>query len=155
MLFRSGLFHGIRVSRWQGLRTLREPLLLILHVGYCWIPVGFMVLGISVLSQHPASGGIHALTVGAMTTMIMAISSRAALGHSGRPLGSTPLLNCAFILISVSALLRVLASELTFSTLIWAAGLLWLAAFLCYIGAVLPILIQPRLESDPVGIQPG
>jgi uncharacterized protein involved in response to NO len=155
LLLIASLFHGIRVSRWQGLRTLGEPLLLILHVGYCWIPIGFLVLGISVLLQHPASGGIHALTVGAMTTMIMAISSRAALGHSGRPLGSTALLNSAFLLISVSALLRVLASELGFSTLIWAAGLLWLAAFLCYIGAVLPVLIQPRLDSDPVAIRPS
>ncbi len=90
-----------------------------------------------------------------MTTMFMAVSSRAALGHSGRPLGSTPLLNSAFLLISMSAVLRVLASEISLATLIWAAGLLWLAAFLCYIGAVLPILIKPGLESDPAAIQPA
>lgn len=154
LLLIAALLHTIRISRWQGQKTWREPLLLILHVGYCWIPIGFLVLGMSVLQQQSASAGVHALTVGAMTTMIMAVSSRAAMGHSGRPLRSGPVLTGSFILISVSALLRVLASQLNLTVLIWAAGLLWLAAFFCYICAVLPILIQPRLEEKPAAIQP-
>jgi|TARA_B100001971_G_scaffold212166_1_gene241543 uncharacterized protein involved in response to NO len=145
LLLVAALLHAIRVSRWQGLNTWREPLLLVLHVGYCWIPIGFLLIGVAVLMQQPVSGGIHALTVGAMTTMIMAVSSRAALGHTGRTPSSSPVLTSAFILITMSALLRVLASQSNLAMLIWGAGLFWLVAFLCYLYAVLPLLIQPRV----------
>ena len=150
VLLIAALLHAIRVSRWRGLKTWREPLLLVLHGAYCWIPIGFSILGVSVLMQQPVSGGIHALTIGAMTTMMMAVSSRAALGHTGRVPSPSPVLTVAFILISASALLRVLASRLVLQMLIWGAGLLWLAAFFCYLYAVLPILIQPRVDSEPV-----
>ena len=147
VLLLAALLHAIRVSRWQGLSTWREPLLLVLHAGYCWIPIGFLLMGISVLLERPVSGGIHALTIGAMTTMIMAVSSRAAMGHTGRTPSSTPVLTSAFILISMSALLRVLASQLGISNLIWGAGLLWMVAFFCYLYAVVPLLIRPRVDE--------
>ncbi|MGB5083448.1 MAG: NnrS family protein [Methylocystis silviterrae] len=37
---------GLRMSRWQGHKTMREPLLFILHLGYGWLAVGLLLFGI-------------------------------------------------------------------------------------------------------------
>lgn len=84
-----------------------------------------------------------------MTTMIMAVSSRAALGHSGRPLASPPLLTLAFILITVSALLRVGASILAGPTVILITGLTWSAAFVCFMIVIVPVLVRPSANTSP------
>jgi uncharacterized protein involved in response to NO len=143
------ILHGIRLARWRGSRTLREPLLAVLHLAYAWLPVGLALLGVSVLAGYPASAGVHALTVGTMTTMIMAVSSRAALGHSGRPLASPPLLTLAFVLITVSALLRVGASILAGPTVILITGLTWSAAFVCFMIVIVPVLVRPSANASP------
>lgn len=145
----AAILHAIRLSRWRASRTLREPLLAILHLAYAWLPVGLALLGLSVLAGYPSSAGVHALTVGTMTTMIMAVSSRAALGHSGRPLASPPLLTLAFILIMMSALLRVGASILAGPTVILITGLTWSAAFVCFMIVIVPVLVRPSANTSP------
>ena len=39
----AGVLHLIRLGRWAGDRTGRERLLLILHVGYAFVPLGFLL----------------------------------------------------------------------------------------------------------------
>ena len=74
-----------RLSRWRGLSTLREPLLFVLHAGYAWLALGLILLGLGA-----ASGAApHALTVGAIGTMTLAVMTRATLGHTGRALAPT------------------------------------------------------------------
>ena len=78
---------GLRMSRWQWHRTTREPLLLILHVGYGWLVIGLVLLGLNgLLNVLPTTAALHALTVGAIGTMTLAVMTRASLGHTGRPL---------------------------------------------------------------------
>ena len=64
----------------------RDPLVLILHVGYLWVPVGLFLLGLASAGLVPRSAAIHALTAGAMATMILAVMTRASLGHTAREL---------------------------------------------------------------------
>ena len=105
-----GCLHLVRLSRWCGVAVSREPLLMVLHIAYAWLGVGFLVLGLLGLLEVSGSAGIHALTTGAITTMILAVSSRAGMGHSGRELVSPPLLTIAFAAINLAALTRVAAS---------------------------------------------
>ena len=78
---------ALRLSRWGGLRTATDPLVLVLHLGYLWIPVGLALLGLSLAGYDiPESAGVQALTAGAMATMIVAVMTRASLGHTGRDL---------------------------------------------------------------------
>ena len=87
VLILAGILQAIRLGRWQGVRAVADPLVLILHVGYAWVPIGLALLGVSILSPAvPASAAIHALTAGAMATMILAVMTRATLGHTGRDL---------------------------------------------------------------------
>lgn len=78
----------IRLSRWRGAATWREPFLLILHIGYFFVLLGFLTVAVSILLPHwlPLSAALHAWTAGAIGVMTIGVMTRVALGHTGRPL---------------------------------------------------------------------
>lgn len=148
----AGLAQLLRLMRWQGWNTAPEPLLWSLHLGYAWLGVGLLLNGVALLGAIPASAGIHALTVGAISGLIVAMSSRAALGHTGRALTSHPLLTSAFILINMAALSRVLAALFPGMTVLFVvSALAWIAAFGAYCVRYFPILLfssERSIQSD-------
>ena len=146
----AGIAVAWRLSRWRGLQTVREPLLLILHIGYGWLAAGLLLLGLNSLTgMLPATAALHALTVGAVGTMTLAVMTRASLGHTGRPLTAGPVTRAIYALITAAALLRIgspLAGGRT-ELALWLAGAAWIGAFglfaVCY-GAV---LTRPRVQD--------
>jgi uncharacterized protein involved in response to NO len=87
LLLIAAALNAVRLARWSGIATIREPLLLILHVGYLWLVTGVALLGSSLLTDAiPTAAAVHALTAGAMGTMILAVMTRATLGHTGNAL---------------------------------------------------------------------
>ncbi len=128
----AGTAVALRLSRWRGLRTFPEPLLLILHVGYGWLALGLLLLGVNgVYELLPATAALHALTVGAIGTMTLAVMTRASLGHTGRPLAAGPGTRTIYVLITIAALVRVLAPLAGGQTelALWLAGAAWSGAF--------------------------
>jgi uncharacterized protein involved in response to NO len=151
LLVAAGCAQAARLSRWGGLRSARDPLVLILHVGYFWVPAGLLLLGASIIGTWiPRSAAIHALTAGAMATMVLAVMTRAILGHTGRALAAGPLTIFLYLLVTAGAALRVAAPLGLFGYAIAMemAGLLWAAAFLLFLAAYGPILFQPRLGEE-------
>jgi len=143
--------HFLRLSGWQGLRTLKNPIVWVLHLGYLWLVVGLTLKGLADFGIGDPVSSLHALTIGAIGTMILGIMSRAALGHTGREVKAHPLIALAYILVSFAALTR-LAVPLwpTFgSILIPLSGSLWGLAFLLYFILYAPILIRPRKDGRP------
>ena len=139
----------LRLSRWGGARTLRDPLVLILHVGYAWIPAGLLLLGLSVAGfSIPATAGIHALTAGAMTTMILAVMTRATLGHTGRALIANTATSLLYACVTAAALLRVTAGLglAPQTAMLELSGLAWLGSLAIFLLNYGPILWQPRSE---------
>ena len=74
---------------------------------------------------------LHALTAGALGTMILGVMSRVALGHTGRPLKVAVPIVAAYGLVTVGAALRVAAPALVpayyvpsliVAMLAWAGG---------------------------------
>ena len=59
----AGLLHILRLARWVGWRTLAEPLTTILHIGYLFIPLGFLILALGDL--HPVWSGSPQIPHGA------------------------------------------------------------------------------------------
>jgi len=148
MLAAAGCAQAARLSRWGGFRSARDPLVLILHVGYFWVPVGLVLLGASILETLiPRSAAIHALTAGAMATMILAVMTRAILGHTGRALIASPQTVCIYVLVTLGAVLRlatplgILEHRIGMEV---AAGA-WAGAFLLFLAVYGPILFRPRL----------
>lgn len=143
----AALLQAARWMRWSGYRTLADPLVLILHVGYAWIPIGLALLGFSLMGLVPRSAAIHALTAGAMATMILAVMTRASLGHTARELKANAATVVIYLLVTAGALLRVTASLrlIDFNRGIEIAGSAWGAAFLLFLIAYAPVLWRPRL----------
>jgi uncharacterized protein involved in response to NO len=137
-----GVMQGVRLSRWKGFSTLGEPLLFILHLAYSWIPVGFILLGAGLLFGLPSSAGVHALTVGAIASMIMAVAARAGKGHSGRALESDLLLNLSFMCITLTAILRIVAALVYVENLMQLTGLFWISGFVFYLMSMAKILLS-------------
>lgn len=151
MLVLAGLLQAVRLARWGGLRAWRDPLVLILHVGYFWLPAGLLLLGASLLGATvPASAAIHALTAGAMATMILAVMTRATLGHTGRELKADGPTVLVYILITAGAVLRVAApfGVIDYTLGMRLSALAWGGAFLGFLLAYGPILFARRLGEE-------
>ncbi|NNE20579.1 MAG: NnrS family protein [Myxococcales bacterium] len=139
----------IRLARWQGVRGGAEPLVWVLHVAFLWLPVGILLLSFAELGLIPQTAGIHALTAGAITTMILAVASRAALGHTGRPLESHPLLTTAYVLITSAAICRVASTFGPAARILLAlSAATWCLGFICFALRYAPILTQPSVNRQ-------
>jgi uncharacterized protein involved in response to NO len=146
----AGITVALRLSRWRGLHTLPEPLLLILHVGYGWLALG-LLLGLNGLTDMlPATTALHALTVGAVGTMTLAVMTRASLGHTGRPLSTGPVTKAIYSLITVAALLRILSPFVgnRVDLALWLAGVSWSCAFGLFAVFYGLVLVRPRVRDE-------
>ncbi len=144
---------GAQLSQWQTHRTLRVPLVWVLHVAFLWLPTA-LVLKAILLIGVPISdtAWLHALTVGALATMIIGVMSRAALGHTGRALVAPGAVVAAYYLLTGAALARVFGPMLMPSAgSLWLviAALLWCLAFLLFLVVYAPILCRPRIDGRP------
>jgi uncharacterized protein involved in response to NO len=141
-----GIAAAVRLVRWRGLATFREPLLFVLHAGYAWVAIGLLLLGANALLQFaPPGAPVHALTVGAIGTMTLAVMTRASLGHTGNALVAGRGTVAIYVLITLAALVRV-AAPLTPSPVILTsvAGCAWTAAFGLFALLYAPLLIRKK-----------
>ncbi len=131
LLLGGGVAMTVRLARWGGYRTLAEPLVWSLHAGFAWVPIGLLLSGVALLwpAIVPSSAGVHALTAGAFGSMILAMMTRATLGHSGRDLVADATTTAIYGLIGLAAILRVAAAFLPDMAILWAAAAAWVAAF--------------------------
>ena len=136
-----------RLARWAGGATLAEPLLFILHIGYGWVVIGVALLGLSLLDVGvPVASAIHALTAGAIGTMILAVMPRVTLGHTGRELTASRATAVIFVLINAATIMRVAASwNIGGMTILLAlSGICWIAAFGLFELVYGPMLLTQR-----------
>jgi uncharacterized protein involved in response to NO len=148
----AAVLSAIRLGFWRGARTLGSPILWVLHLGYGWLVLGLALKGAAAfLEDVPETAALHALTAGAIATMLVAVMSRAALGHTGRPLRAHPATVSAYALLSLAAALRVAAPFLpeVFVPLLEAATAAWTLAFLLFLAVYAPILTMPRADGKP------
>jgi uncharacterized protein involved in response to NO len=150
-LVAAGFLQLLRLFRWAGLRAARDPLVLMLHVAFLWLPIGLMLLGWTIITGAAlGTAPIHALTAGAMASMVLAVMTRASLGHTGRELKADPATVSIYVLVTLGATLRVASPLGLFD---YTAGMRWSAlawggAFLLFLLAYGPILFRHRL-GDP------
>jgi len=147
------VIHAFRLAQWRGLRTLRAPIVWVLHAGYLWLAIGFALKAIALLTGLPfAAFYLHAFTIGAATTMIMAVMTRASLGHTGRPLIVARPTVCAYVLLTAATAVRVFGAAwlpLPYLSVVLLAATLWTAAFVLFLAVYAPILFSPRVDGKP------
>ena len=128
----AAVLHLFRLARWAGYRTGRERLLLILHVGYTFVPIGFLLNACSAFGYVPKGAGVHAWMAGAAGIMTLAVMSRATLGHTGQQLTASVTTQAIYAAIVISVLARICAilAPAHSLPLLHVAAFGWAAAFL-------------------------
>jgi uncharacterized protein involved in response to NO len=148
-LLAAALLQLVRLARWAGDRTTAEPLVLILHVGYAFVPVGLLLAAAGALGLLPESAGVHAWTAGAIGTMTLAVMTRASLGHTGQELSASAVTQFIYVAVVIAALARVCAAlhpEWS-GILLHVTALAWVAAFLGFGIAYAPLLCRANNQS--------
>lgn len=149
----AAIAQAVRLTGWRSLRTRGEPLVWSLHLAYVWLPVALAMKAIYQLTGAAWSAyWLHALTIGSATSMVLAVMTRAALGHTGRALVAGWPIAIAYVLLSLAALVRVFSPSLVAMDYRWTvllAGALWVAAFALFLLVYTPILMRPRVDARP------
>jgi len=149
----AAVLHAWRLSGWRGLDAIDEPLVWSLHLAYAWLPLGLALKCVFLLTAEPWSQNwLHALTIGVTASMILAVMTRAALGHTGRALQVAKPIAVAYVLLSLAAAARVFIPPLAPSeslAIVIGAGILWAGAFALFLAVYTPILWRPRIDSKP------
>jgi uncharacterized protein involved in response to NO len=146
----AGLLVAARMAGWQTARVARDPLLVSLHAGLAWVAVGLVSSARAGCSPLAWTAGLHALTAGAMGSMILAVMTRVSLGHTGRPLVLPAGAAGCYLLVHAGAAARVgsgLAPATLQPAVLVAAGLLWAAAFWLFTLLYWRILTTPRVDG--------
>jgi uncharacterized protein involved in response to NO len=141
--------HGLRLMFWRGLSTRSEPLLFVMHVAYAWLPIGYALTALASFGLGVTLvGALHALAMGGVAGMILAVTTRVALGHTGRPLHAARLTVIAYWLFNIAVVVRVLGylSDRYMLT-VELAAIGWIATFALFLWVYWPILSGPPEEQ--------
>jgi len=147
LAFTAALVHFLRLVRWRGLATLSNPLLFVLHVAYLWLPIGYALLGCAVFGWvFTPTAALHALTMGAIGSMVLAVTTRVALGHTGRPLQAARLTVLAYLILMIAVLVRVLGplNGKAYMMMIDISAMGWILSFAIFTWVYWPVLTRPR-----------
>lgn len=147
-LLAAAALQSVRLARWAGERAARDRLVLILHLAYAFVPLGFALAGLAAFGAVPPSAGLHAWMVGAAGTMTLAVMTRASLGHTGRELVAGPGTQAIYASVLLAACARVagaLVPGWTF-VLLHVAALAWVGAFAGFGLLYGPILLGKRVS---------
>lgn len=145
--------HLVRLYFWKGWMTLSDPLLWAMHIAYLWIPIGLTLKAYGFLAYgYFWESALHALTAGAIGTMILVVTVRAGLGHTGSVLKTNLYLTTALWALTFSAVFRVIQpfieSELS-EQLLYLSSLFWVVSFGLYLLNFIPLMGRPRLDGKP------
>ncbi|RYF24588.1 MAG: NnrS family protein [Comamonadaceae bacterium] len=144
--------HAWRLALWQPWKTLRTPLVWVLHIAYLWIPVHLLLRGLSETGQAAATLATHALTTGAVGGLVIGMITRTAKGHTGRQLRADGFDAACYVLILLAAAVRVLLplaapAQALHATLV--SAVLWSLGFGLYAVRYWPVLSRSRLDGRP------
>lgn len=147
-----GLANLYRLIRWHGWLTKKEPLVWVLHLGFLFIPLGFIALTLSTFDiLHGGRAPVqHLWMAGGIGLMTIAVMTRASLGHAGRPLTVSWPVVLVYCSLFCSVVLRVIAgiadNDLTMLNI---SGTLWILAFVGFVVLYWNILTKPRQPRTP------
>ena len=143
MLLIGGVLQTTRLARWAGDRSLADRLVLVLHVGFAFVPIGFLLVGAAAIwpAVVPPSAGVHAWTTGGVGLMTLAVMTRASLGHTGQPLVASWSTQAIYLLAFLGAIVRVTAAFVGSVELLCIAAICWIAAFVGFAASYGPLLL--------------
>jgi len=152
LLLTAAAIHGLRLSGWRTRAVIGEPLLAVLHIAYLWLVFGYALLGLSSLGVVlPRTLAIHALAMGGIGGMILAIGTRVGLAHTGRALHVARLTILSYLIMGLAVITRVFGPLTGADSLLIldVSALGWVCAFLLFGWVYWPMLCRPRVDGKP------
>lgn len=152
LAFMAAVAHAVRLARWRGLATTGEPMLFVLHVAYLWLPIGYTLMGLAAFNiVFTPTAALHALTMGGVAGMVLAVTTRVALAHTGRALHAARLTVIAYGVFMLSVVVRTLSplSGAGYLGMIDLAATGWIVAFGLFCWVYWPVLVGPRADGKP------
>lgn len=144
----AGALHCARLYRWKGMKTFAEPLVLVLHGAYLFLPVGLLALGLAILAPDllDIAASQHLLMAGVLSMMTMAVMTRATLGHTGQDLTASPGTVFIYIVLACAILLRFSTGFFPdiANVLYDISGVAWILAFAAFVWIYGPLLVRSR-----------
>lgn len=145
--------NAARLAGWRALSILDQPILWSLHLGFLMLVLGYGALALHLFGLDIGrAAAIHLLGIGAIGGMTLAVMSRAALGHTGRPLIAPSPIPIAYGLIAIAALVRAFGIALVperYYAVMFVSGGLWILAFTIFLVVYAPIFTRPRVKASP------
>jgi len=140
--------HSCRLACWRGLATRSNPLLFVLHFAYGWLPLGYLLTALAYWGYLPPTLALHALTMGVIGLMILAVTTRVALGHTGRALQASRAVVVAYGLLTLAVVARLAGTYASgnYRVTVDVSALLWSAAFGIFVWVYWPVLTGPSAE---------
>ena len=124
--------------RWARVQNMRLRLLAMLHLGFVWLGVAFVLAGVShalvAASGNELSLGLaplHAYTMGFLASTMTATTTRVSSGHGGRAIAADDFVWRLFWVLQFAVLARVLAGvcaalgDTAAQPLVVAAAIAW------------------------------
>ena len=150
LAFIAAAANAVRLAYWQPGVTRHNPLLWMMPVAYSWLPVALVLRALSGMGTVFPGSWIHALTAGALTSLMVAMIMRSTLGHTGRKLEASRADVIIFLLLQLAVVLRILAGVVgDHRTMTIVAGLVWMAAFAGLFIRYAPMLLRARADGKP------
>jgi len=146
------LAHALRIRTWLAKELIGVPILWVLHAGYLWMIIGFVLKALAALEIVGNNLAVHAWTVGAIGLLTYGMMARVSLGHTGREMKPAKMVEFGFLVIIFAAIIRVffpLVSMELYPLWIQLSGLLWCVAFLLYMITYTKMYFQSRVDGQP------
>ncbi|HLL13048.1 MAG TPA: NnrS family protein [Rubrivivax sp.] len=143
--------HAWRLMLWKPWRTLRVPLVCVLHAACAWIPLHLVLRATGELGWTSAAAATHALTVGAIGGLVIGMMTRTARGHTGRLLRADGFDVACYGLVLLAGVVRVvppLAEPVWSVPAMVGSAALWSLGFALYAVRYAPMLWRPRLDGQ-------
>lgn len=140
---------------WGLMQSLKNRLLAMLHIGFVWLGLALVMGGgsqwLSWIAGTPVLplGALHALTMGCLASLMLAMVTRVSAGHGGRALVADHAVWTLFLLLQVTTLLRIGATWPTVSSgwLLLLVALLWLTTMTLWGGRLALWYGRPRPDG--------
>lgn len=142
---------------WQFRRSFHARLVAMLHIAFLWLGIGMalysaqsillLLSGSDFLGRAP----LHALGIGFIAGMVVAMASRVTLGHSGKAMLADQLTWLALLGINIATVLRIAAERFphAYAWLNLLAAGAWLAVFIPWVVRYAPLYLRPRADGVP------
>ncbi len=149
------LYHSYK---WNLKSSFVDSLLAVLHIAFLWLGLGLSLFSVQslyllineelILGKAP----LHAITIGFMSSLLIAMASRVSLGHSGRPLVLDKTSWYLFLGISLTACLRIAADIQAIHTvygfsLTIITVVSWLTCMSLWVLRFAPFYLMTRLDG--------